>query len=95
MSELHTALRLELPCWPNRIGNILEALGCRFNPWPAQWVKDPALLLLWHRLQWQLGSYPWPGNSICHQGLEGLKRKKKRSCFSKDSKEESSASCSQ
>ena len=25
---------------------------------PAQWVKDPALQQLWHRLQ----SDPWPGN---------------------------------
>ena len=27
---------------------------------PAQWVKDPTLLQLWHRLQLQLRSDPWP-----------------------------------
>ena len=35
-------------------------------PSPAWWVKDPALLLLWHRLQLQLGFDPYPGTSICH-----------------------------
>lgn len=28
-------------------------------------LKDPLLLLLWPRLQLQLGFNPWPGN-ICH-----------------------------
>ena len=34
---------------------------------PAQHsgLKDPGLLQLQHRLQLQLGSDPWPGNSIC------------------------------
>ena len=27
-----------------------EPWGCRFDPWPAQWVKDLALLWLWRRL---------------------------------------------
>ena len=31
----------------------------------AQWVKDPALLQLQLRWHLQLGSDPWPGNSIC------------------------------
>ena len=29
-------------------------------PGPAQWVKDPALLQLWHRSQKQLRFHPWP-----------------------------------
>lgn len=31
----------EFLLWLNRIGGILGELGCRFNPSPAQWVKDP------------------------------------------------------
>ena len=34
-------------------------------PGLAQWVKDLALLLLWHGSQLQLRSDPWPGNSMC------------------------------
>ena len=41
----------------------------------TQWVKDPALPQLWLRSQLQLGSDPWPRNSICLWG--GQKRKKK------------------
>ena len=33
-------------------------------PSPAQWVKDLALPQLWLELQLQLGSDPWPQNSI-------------------------------
>ena len=42
------------------------SLGCRFDPWPAQWVQ---VLALWQsrlRSRLQLGSDPWPGYSICH-----------------------------
>ena len=39
-------------------------LDCRFDSCLAQWVRDPALLHLWRRLQLQLGSDPWPGNTI-------------------------------
>ena len=35
-------------------------------PGPVQWVKNLPLLQLWLGLQLQLGSDPWPGNSICH-----------------------------
>ena len=31
-------------------------------PGPMQCVKDPAVPLLWHRSQLQLGFSPWPGN---------------------------------
>ena len=34
----------EFQMWHNRTGSITGALGCRFNPWLAQWVKDPPLL---------------------------------------------------
>ena len=36
----------------------------------AQWVKDPAMLQL------QLGSDPWPGNSICPGAAKNEKKKK-------------------
>ena len=39
-------------------------------PGLKQWVKDPAL----PRLQPQLGSDPWPRNSICH----GVAKKRKK-----------------
>ena len=32
--------QLEFPLWHNGIGGILEAMGRRFDPSPAQWVKD-------------------------------------------------------
>ena len=34
----------------------------------APWVKDLALLQLWHRLKLRLRFNPGPGNSICHGG---------------------------
>ena len=37
----------------------------------AQWVKDPALSLLWCRFD------PWPGNSACHRHGQKEKKKKK------------------
>ena len=43
-----------------RISGVLGALGRRFDPSPAQWVKDPALPQLWLRSELQLGSDPWP-----------------------------------
>ena len=46
------------------MGGISGALGHRFNPLPAQCVKDPALLQLQHRSQLQLGSDPKNKNKI-------------------------------
>ena len=66
---------LVFPLWGNSIGSILGALGCRFNPWLAQWVRHLALLELWLGSQLQLGSDPWPGNSICHGVAKKGKRK--------------------
>ena len=45
----------------------------------AQKVKDPALLLLWHRLQLWYRFNPWPRNFQCHGcGHKKKKKKKKR-----------------
>ena len=37
------------------------AVACCISD-PAEWIKDPALALLWCRLQMQLRLDPWPGN---------------------------------
>ena len=65
------------------IGNI-GALGLRFDPSPAQWVKDLALPQLWLGSQLRLGSDPCPGNSVCRGAAKtkgrkgGRKEEKKR-----------------
>ena len=46
-----------------------EGWNAGLTPGPAQWVKDPALPQL------QLGSDPWPGNSMCH--VHGAAKKRK------------------
>ena len=46
-------------------------------PGPAQWVKDPALPQLQHRLQLQLGADPWSRNSMCCSVAKKEKKKKK------------------
>ena len=53
------------------------------SPGLAQWAKDLALpeLRLQLRSQLQLGSDPWPGNSICHGAAK--KEKKKKEYYSK------------
>ena len=49
------------------------------SPGWAQSVKDLALPQLWHRLQLQLGSDPWPRNSICHGAAKkGGEKKEER-----------------
>ena len=67
----------KFPLWHNGIGSISGTLGHRFNPW----VKDLALLQLWHRLRLQLrlGSDHWPRNSIGHGAAE-KEEKKNASC---------------
>ena len=47
-------------------------------PGPAQQVKDPALPQLWRRAQRQLGSDPWPGNSMCCGAATREKKKRKK-----------------
>ena len=42
-----------------------------------QWVKDLVLPQLRLRSLLQLGSDPWPGNSICHRAAKTEKEKKK------------------
>ena len=49
------------------IGSVVswKFRGAGLIPSLAQWIKDPVLLQLQFRLQLQLGSDPWPGNSVC------------------------------
>lgn len=44
-----------------------------WTPHLAQWVKDPVLPQLQHRLQLWLGSDPWPGNSKKEEEKKGGK----------------------
>ena len=44
----------------------------------AWWVKDLLLPQVQFRPQLQLGSNPWPGNSICGGAAKKEKKKKKR-----------------
>ena len=67
---------VEFPLWHSKIGGILGALGCQLHLSLAQWVKDPVLPQLHLRSQLQLGSDPWPGNSICHRAAKKKKKKK-------------------
>jgi len=43
----------------------LELWDIGLIPSPAQWVKDPALLWLWHRSKLWLGPDLWPRSSTC------------------------------
>ena len=47
--------------------------GCILGP--AQWVKDLVLPQLQCRLPLQLGSDPWPGNSMCCRAAKKEKKK--------------------
>ena len=51
-------------------------VGSGPRPGPAQWVKDLALPQLRLRSQLQLGSDPWPRNSICCEAAKKGKKKK-------------------
>ena len=55
-----------------------EPWDAGFIPSPAQWIKDSALSQLRLRLQLQLRSDPWPGNSVCHGAAKKKKKKKKK-----------------
>ena len=57
----------------------LQCWNTGLIPRLAQWVKDPALLHLRHRLQLCLRSDPWSRNSICC----GVTKKEKRKQNSK------------
>ena len=46
----------EFPLWCSKFNSISGALGCRFDPLMAQWVKDPVLPQLLYRSQLWLGS---------------------------------------
>ena len=57
---------LEFPLEHRWLSIGVQGLGLlqrhRFDPCPAQWVKDPALPQLCRRSQLQLGFDPWPVN---------------------------------
>ena len=55
--------------WVNDLACLCEGAG--LIPGPAQKVKDPALLQLWHRTYSDM--IPAPGTSVCHAGW--LKKK--------------------
>ena len=65
--------QLEFLLWRNRVGGILGALGCGFNPGPVQWVKDLVL-----PLKLQLESEPWPGNSMCRGAAKKEKEERRQ-----------------
>ena len=54
-------------------GTMGSALGHRFDAWPGTGVGLPQL---WHGLQQQLGSDPWPGNSMCRRAAKKGKEQK-------------------
>ena len=58
----------EFHLWCKGIGNFFAAPGCRFNTWPAQWVKGSNITAAWIWSQ--------PGNSICHWAAKKEKEKK-------------------
>ena len=58
--------------WVNDLACLHGGTGS--IPSPAQRVKDPALLQMWHRLQLWLQFDPWPGNF--HVLQVQLKKKK-------------------
>jgi len=51
--------------------------GASSIPSPEQWVKDPALLQLWYRLQLRLRLDPWSGNFLVWPEKGEKKRDKK------------------
>ena len=62
--------------WHARTGSVSGALGRRFEPHPAQWVKGACVPQLWRRSQQQRRSDPWPRNSICYRVAKKEKKKK-------------------
>ena len=54
----HSGLRI----WHCLCSGLGHCWGIGFIPGPARWIKDLALLQLWHRLLLQLTFNPWPGN---------------------------------
>ena len=68
---------LEFLLWRSGIGGISGALGHKFHPRLAQWVKHLVLPQLQNRSQLQFRSDPWLENSIC---CRAATRKKKKKC---------------
>ena len=61
------------PPWRSGMGGVSAVPERRFDPQPGQWIKDPEVLQLQLRLKLQLGSDPWPGNSICRGAAKNKK----------------------
>ena len=53
------------PCGTRGLAASQEYRDAGSIPSTGQWVKDLALLQLWHKSQLQLRFDPWPKNSIC------------------------------
>ena len=73
-------IKLEHNSWSSHCGAtelvaLLEHWDTGWTPGPAQWVKDLALPQLPLRLQLQLGSDPWPGNSMYHRAAKKEQKK--------------------
>ena len=60
--------------WVNELACLRGSASS--TPDPAQWVKDPALLQLWHRSQLQLGFDSW--SEDFHMPLGRPKKKTKK-----------------
>ena len=59
-SKERTLRVLTVAQWVNDLACLCGIAGS--NPDLVQWVKDPALLQLWHRLQMPFRFSPWSGN---------------------------------
>ena len=57
--------------WVNDLASLCGGAG--WISCLVQWVKDPALPQMWHRLQPQLGYHPWPRICIHHGDSKKIK----------------------
>ena len=75
-----TALRNkveEFPLWHKGISGVSAVPGCMFDPPPGTVVKESGPMpQLQRRSKLQLGSDPWPRNSIFHEMAKKKKKEK-------------------
>ena len=67
-------LLLKFLLWCSRLRISVVSAVFLVTAGPAQWVKDPDLLQLWHRSALWLRFHPWPRNSRMLQ-VQGKKKK--------------------